>query len=240
MNKFLIGLRSAALWAVEVLHFAFGAAAMILLSFLVEPGRLEAPLRAFCRNVVRLAGVRYEVRVSPGFDASRPSFFVPNHVNLFDPFVLYPALPGRTRGLELESHFRIPFYGRLVRRFGNVPVPKLKAPSDLMRMWRRAKAALDCGLSLVVFPEGTRTRTGRVGPFKDGVFRMAVEFGAPITPVTIEGAFAFNNRHSWLLRPSRIVVHVHDTIDTTGLTRRDVPAMMTRVRAIIAGPVGAD
>jgi len=151
--------------------------------------------------------------------------------------VLFPAIPQRVRGVELESHFSIPVYGWLMRRFGNVPVPVLKNPSDLKRMWRLCRAAIASGTSLTIFPEGTRTKTGRVGPFKDGVFRMAVEFGAPIVPVSIVGSFEFNTKLSWLLRPSTIVVHVHDTIETTGLAREDIPALMRRVHEIVAKPM---
>ena len=122
-------------------------------------------------------------------------FFVSNHVNLFDPFVLYCAMPQFIRGLELESHFRIPVYGWLMKRFGNVPVPDVNRPSDLKRMWRLTRAALERGVSLVVFPEGSRTITGRVGPFHDGVFRMAQDFGTPITPVSIVGSFTFQSQN---------------------------------------------
>ena len=100
-----------------------------------------------------------------GLTPSSVCFFVSNHVNLFDPFVLYSAMPQFIRGLELESHFRIPVYGWLMKRFGNVPVPDVNRPSDLKRMWRLTRAALDSGVSLVVFPEGSRTITGRVGRF---------------------------------------------------------------------------
>ena len=130
-----------------------------------------------------------EVRRSPGFDPHSVCFFVSNHVNLFDPFVLYCATPQFIRGLELESHFRIPVYGWLMKRFGNVPVPDVNRAADLKRMWRLTRAALERGVSLVVFPEGSRTITGRVGPFHDGVFRMAQDFGTPITPVSIVGSF---------------------------------------------------
>src|SRR5207244_7046298 len=128
-------------------------------------------------------GVEFDVRRSPGFDPRRTSFFIINHVNLFDPFVLYSAIPQFVRGWELESHFRIPVYGWMMKRFGNVPVPDLSKPSDLKRMWKLTQAALDDGVSLVVFPEGSRTRNGRVGPFKDGVFRVAQQLGYPIVQI---------------------------------------------------------
>ncbi len=74
-------------------------------------------------------------------------------------------------------------------------------------MWRLTRAALESGVSLVVFPEGRRTVTGRVGKFHEGVFRMAQQFGTPIVPVSIARSFEFNRKTSWMLRPATIVVH---------------------------------
>jgi 1-acyl-sn-glycerol-3-phosphate acyltransferase len=160
-------------------------------------------------------------------------------VNLFDPWVLYGATPQFFRGLELESHFRIPVYGWLMKRFGNVPVPDITRPSDLKRMWRMTQDALDRGVSLVVFPEGSRTVTGEVGPFYDGAFRMALKLGAPITPISIVGSFEFNRKTSWMLRPGNIVVHFHDTIETKDWDKHDVAGLRERVRDIISAPVEA-
>ena len=103
---------------------------------LTDPRKNGAPQRWLFRNCVRLAGARLEVRRSPGFDPTRTCFLFSNHVNLFDPFVLYSAIPQFFRGLELESHFRVPVYRWLMKRFGNVPVPDDNRPSDLKRMWR--------------------------------------------------------------------------------------------------------
>jgi 1-acyl-sn-glycerol-3-phosphate acyltransferase len=233
-------LYSAALWTIGGLHFAAGAAALALLWLFVEPRRTQGLQRAFCRSIVRLAGARLEVRGAPGCDARRAGFIVCNHVNLFDAFVLGAALPQFARGLELESHFNIPVYGWLMRRAGNVPVPDVKTRADLRRMWKLAQEALSRGISLVVFPEGARTRDGRLRPFHEGVFRMAQRFGAPLTPVTISGAFAWNNKMSRRLHPARVVVTLHPAIETAGLGPADVPALRDRTRAAIASALAAE
>jgi 1-acyl-sn-glycerol-3-phosphate acyltransferase len=80
---------------------------------------------------LRLAGVGFEAHYAPGFDRTRTSFFVCNHVNLFDAFVIYSAYPQFVRGLELESHFRIPAYGWMMKRFGNIPVSESEAPRTM-------------------------------------------------------------------------------------------------------------
>jgi len=232
-------MRSVARWAVSAIFFFTVCPALVVMGMFVDPRKNDKPQRWLSRNLLRLAGARVEVRRSAGFDPRRTSFFVSNHVNLFDPFVLYGTVPQFIRGLELESHFRIPAYGWMMKRFGNVPVPDTTKPSELKRMWRLARAAVDRGVSLVVFPEGRRTLDGRVGKFLDGGFRMAQRFGTPIVPVSIVGSFEFNRKTSWILRPSTIVVHFHDTIETAGLSKADVPNLRDRVREIVAKPVRA-
>jgi 1-acyl-sn-glycerol-3-phosphate acyltransferase len=238
------GLRRA--WAIarSVLHWLLCAtyffpvcAFLVLLGIFVDPRRNDGAQRMLCRVTMKLAGAKLEVRRSPNFDPTRTSFLIVNHVNLFDPFVLYATVPQFCRGLELESHFRIPVYGWMMKRFGNVPVPDTNRPSDLKRMWRLTRAALDSGVSLAVFPEGQRTADGRLLPFKDGVFRMAIQFGTPIIPVSVTGAHEFNTKTGWMLRPGKIIVHLHDVIETRGLRKEDLASLRDRVHAIVSAPI---
>jgi 1-acyl-sn-glycerol-3-phosphate acyltransferase len=141
------------------------------------------------------------------------------------------------RGLELESHFKVPAYGWMMKRFGNIPVPNNPSGAEYKQLMKRTKESLDSGISLIVFAEGTRTRDGRVGPFKPGVFRMAVQFGYPIVPMSIVGSYEFNRKGSWLLSPSKIVVHMHDTIETAGLNKGDVDSLMERVHQRVTAPI---
>ncbi len=232
-------LRSIFRWSLAALFFFGVCPWLILLGIFVDPRKNDAPQRWLSRNVMRFAGTRVELRRSPGFDPNRVCFFVCNHVNLFDQFALYSVVQQFIRGLELESHFRVPVYGWLMKRFGNVPVPETNRPSDLKRMWRLTRSALDQGISLVVFPEGGRTTTGHVRPFREGVFRMACDFGAPITPVSIIGSFTFNRKTSWILRPATITVWLHDTIETRGYNKHELEELRQRVWTEVAGPVHA-
>jgi len=177
------------------------------------------------------------VKASPGFDPARTSFFMVNHVNLFDPFILYCAIPQLVRGWELESHFRIPIYGWLMKRFGNVPVPSVRGPKDLKRLWRLTQEAIKSGVSLIVFPEAKRTRDGHLNGFEEGGFRLAQQLGVPIVPVSLVGSFHHLRTGHWLLRPATITVYLHDTIDTKGLTKEDIPALKARVHNAISPPV---
>jgi len=233
------GARSAFHWILCAAYFFPVAVFLLLLGIFIDPRKNDGAQRMLSRVTMKLAGAKLRVRRAPGYDPTRTCFLVSNHVNLFDPFVLYASIPQFFRGLELESHFHVPVYGWMMKRFGNIPVPDNHRPSDLKRMWRMARAALDSGVSLVAFPEGQRTLDGRVRPFKDGVFRMAVQFGAPIVPVSMVGAFEFNRKTSWTLRPGSIVVYLHDTIETKGLRKEDIPELRDRVQAIISAAVEA-
>jgi 1-acyl-sn-glycerol-3-phosphate acyltransferase len=239
LRKLYLSVRSVARWIAAATLFFTVCPVLILIGAFIDPRKNDWPQRALFRNVVRFAGARLEVRRTPGFDATRTCFLVSNHVNLFDPFVLYSSIPQFFRGLELESHFRIPVYGWLMKRFGNVPVPDAGRPADLKRMWRLTRAALDSGVSLLVFPEGGRTLTGRVAEFQEGPFRMALQFGTPIVPVSIVGSFEFNRKTNWMLRPAKIVVYLHDVIETAGLDKRDAAKLSERVHDIVAAPVDA-
>ena len=225
------------MWAISGLHFFIICSFLVLLGIFINPRKNDRPQRWFFRNILRLAGVGFEVRYAPGFDRTRTSFFVCNHINLFDAFVIYSAIPQFVRGLELESHFKIPAYGWMMKRFGNIPVSNNNSPAEFRKLMKRTKEALDDGVSLIVFAEGTRTLTGRVGPFKEGVFRMAVQFGYPIAPMSITGSYQFNRKGSWMLRPSKIVVHMHDTIETKGMGKQDVEVLKERVHRIVSRPV---
>ena len=231
-------LRSAFLWIVSLLHFAIAVPILIVLAIFLDPKKHDWLQRTFCRRIIFFSGAKIKVVRSPGFDPQKTSFFISNHVNLFDPFALYCAIPQFVRGWELESHFNIPIYGWLMKRFGNVPVPDVRRPSDLRRMWRLTRDAINGGTSLIVFPEAKRTRDGRVDEFQDGAFRVAQQLEIPIVPVSIVGSIQHHRTGHWMFWPATITVYLHDTIDTSGMSKEQVPALRDRVRATISAPVG--
>jgi 1-acyl-sn-glycerol-3-phosphate acyltransferase len=237
MKGALLARRSAFLWFVSILHFFIAAPTLVFLGIFLDPRKHDWLQRSFCRRIAFFSGARVEVRRSPGFDPSRTCFFMVNHVNLFDPFILYCAIPQLVRGWELESHFKIPAYGWLMKRFGNVPVPDVRRPSDLKRMWRLTQDAINGGTSLIIFPEAKRTRDGHLSEFQDGGFRVAQQLGVPIVPVSLVGSFQHHRTGHWMLWPATVTVYLHDTIDTAGLTKDAVPALRDRVREIISAPI---
>ena len=240
MRKAYLTIRSAILWAISGIHFAVVCLFLIVLAIFVDPRKNDRPQRIFFRNIMRLAGARLEVRRAPGFDPARTSLFICNHVNLFDPFVIYSAIPQFLRGFELESHFKIPVYGWMMGRFGNIPVPDAPSREGLEIMRERAKVALDSGISLIAFAEGSRTRDGHVQEFKKGIFGLAQKFGIPIVPVSVVGSYQFFQTGNWMLFPRTITVYLHDTIETKDIGRGAVDDLRLRVQEIVAKPVEED
>ena len=119
--------RSLFLWAISWLHFLIAVPMLIALAVVLDPKKHDWLQRSLCRRIAFFSGAKVVAKKSPGFDETRTCIFMVNHVNLLDPFMLYCAIPQLVRGWELESHFRIPIYGWLMKRFGNVPVPDVRS-----------------------------------------------------------------------------------------------------------------
>jgi 1-acyl-sn-glycerol-3-phosphate acyltransferase len=237
MRKTWLVLRSALLWAISGVHFFVIGLFIVFFGLCVDRRKFDWVNRAFFRNIIRLTGVQFEVRKSAGFDAKRTSIFISNHVNIFDPFVVYSAIPQFLRGFELESHFRVPIYGWMMGWFGNIAVPDAPTRESLEIMTRRSKAALDSGTSLIAFAEGSRTRDGHVHEFKKGIFKIAQRYGIPVVPMSIVGSYEFFQTGNWMLYPGKITVYLHDTIETARIGRADIDALRRRVQEIVSAPV---
>lgn len=238
-NAYLV-LRSISIWLVAAPLFFSSVSFLILLAKIIGPPRTDRCVRFFSRLLMYATRSRYRAVLPPGFDASRTYIIVSNHVNIFDPFVIYGATRRFSCGMELESHFKIPIYGWFMKVYGNVPVAEEKNAANVRKVFRLTKETLERGINLMVLPEGTRTRTGRVGKFNDGIFVMAQKFKYPILPVSIAGSFQLKRKGDWMLRPARITVHVHEPIEMDDVKREGIEAIRDKVYDIVAGPVHAD
>jgi 1-acyl-sn-glycerol-3-phosphate acyltransferase len=237
MRKAWLTIRSGVLWAVAGIHFFFVGLFIVLAGLTLDRRKYDWVNRGFFRNVMRFTAVKFEVRRSPGFDPTRTSIFICNHVNIFDPFVIYSAIPQFVRGFELESHFKVPIYGWIMGWFGNVAVPDAPTRAGLEIMTQRAKAALDSDISLIAFAEGSRTRDGLVHEFKKGIFSLAQKFGVPVVPMSIVGSYQFFQTGNWMLYPGKITVILHDTIETANIPRGKIDELRRQVQEIVSAPV---
>jgi len=184
--------------------------------------------------IVRVQGIRHlQCRIpAPGAgDQSGPWIVTANHVNIFDAFVIRGHLPLPLLGLELESHFRWPVYGTAMRLFGNIPLPH-GAPRTARRRLARSRRHLRDGTSLLLFPEGHRTRTGAPGPFMSGSFRLAKSAGVPILPVVMTGAFERQRVGTIRIRPGVVTLTIMPPVsaeEIQSLSERELRERVARI-----------
>lgn len=233
-------LASAALWGAGLAWLIPMLGGMGVLNGTVLPShRTEGLNRLYCRGQVALTGSRWRAVVDPAVDPGTPYMFAQNHTNHFDHVALYPATPHFKQGLELESHFKIPFYGWFMKARGTIPVRSGKE-GQTPQIMDRMRAEIERGHSILAFPEGHRTLDGRVGPFRRGVFFIARDLGLPIAPVSVTGMYRVMRKGSWLIRPGHTVtVFVDAPIPTAGLPDAAIPELADRVREVVAGRVDA-
>jgi 1-acyl-sn-glycerol-3-phosphate acyltransferase len=156
---------------------------------------------------------------------------VSNHESFAD-ILLISHLPWEMKWLSKAELFRIPVMGWMMWLVGDIPVKRGFGPSALEAM-ERCRAALSRRVSVMIFPEGTRSRTAELLPFKDGAFRLAIEAGVPILPLAVSGTRNALPKHDWRFGRSVAEVRVLEPIETAGLTPDDVPALKQRVRDLI-------
>lgn len=157
-------------------------------------------LRFICRIIPLSFGVIIKVVNREELLKDRPYIFVANHVNIFDGFILYGHIPHFVRGIELEDHFSWPIWGAITRKLGNIPISH-KNHRRAINSLKTASETIKKGTSLIILPEGHRTRTGRLQSFMRGPFRLAIETKADIVPIVMKNAFARKSVHSKIVTP---------------------------------------
>jgi 1-acyl-sn-glycerol-3-phosphate acyltransferase len=194
---------------------------------------IRAPLGAFARLYFRLA-----LHGTEHVPLAGPVVITPNHQSYADPALV--SLPFRrpVHYMAWSRLFRIPLFGWLIRRARAFPVDTEAADP---RATRRAVRLLHHGAALMIFPEGSRSLDGAVGPFKPGAFRLAVALGVPVLPVTIAGAHQAWPPTRTLPRPGRITVTYHplERSDPALEPRVAARELADRVRAAIVGALGS-
>lgn len=187
-----------------------------------------------CRFAVWLAGIKLDVHGREKIPPGRAVVFMANHQSMCDPPAVMTCLPPVFVLLK-RSLFGIPVLGPAMRMHGFVPIER-EHRERAAHAIEEAEAKLRAGHSFLVYPEGTRTRDGRLLAFKRGAFVMAMRAQAPIVPVSVSGAFKIMRKGQMALRPGTIRVTIHDPIPTADLAPDGHAALMEKVRtAIIAG-----
>lgn len=205
---------------------------MLLAAAFKRPAILFALGHAGAWLALKLAGIRIVVRGREHLTPERAVVFCANHQSNVDPPVLFEVLHRRLRILYKAELSKLPLLGRVFVIGGFVPVERDNREAAMASISRGAEAIRE-GKSFLIFPEGTRSRTRQLLPFKKGGFIMALQAQAPIVPVAIDGGRAAMRRGSRLVWPATVTVTIGRPIETKGLSVEDRDRLIDQVRSAI-------
>jgi 1-acyl-sn-glycerol-3-phosphate acyltransferase len=187
-------------------------------------------MRGWAALLLRANGVTVSLEGGDRLDSSRSYVFVANHTSLVDIWALLVAVPNSFRFVAKQELSRVPVFGKAMLSAGNIFIDRGNLASSFAS-YDIAAAQLHEGLSAMVFAEGTRSRDGRLLPFKKGPFILAIRAGVPLVPLYVHGAFERTPKGALNVRPGAVVVRVGAPLDTTGLTYDDRNQLSAAARA---------
>jgi 1-acyl-sn-glycerol-3-phosphate acyltransferase len=193
--------------------------------------------RLWSRVLLGVPGVRVETTVHAPLDPKRPYVFMANHASMVDIWAMLVALPVSFRFIAKKQLGAIPLFGWAMRAGRFIFIDRQNAVSA-RRSIQEAAGRIRAGQSVVIFPEGTRTRDGRFGAFKKGGFHLAMDSGVEIVPIAIRGTREVMPRGSALIRSGTVTVEIGEPIATAGLRTSDREALIARVHGRVAEMLG--
>lgn len=191
------------------------------------------PPKWWSRLTCWLALCRIITRGHEHLDPKQSYIFVANHQGAFDIFLVYGFLKQAVVWMQKQSLRKIPFVGYASEKAGHVFVDNSSVASRAATI-ENAKKKISKGVSMVIFPEGARTRTGKMGRFKRGAFYLAKDMELPVVPLTINGPFDVLKRNTLNLKPGKkMELVIHPPIATKNLTQAEMEELINRARDII-------
>ena len=184
------------------------------------------------RDILRAAGTPVIAEGLDNIPRDQPVMYASNHSSMFDIWALFATLPGSIRFVAKRELFRIPLLGPAMLAVGHVPIDR-SARKSAFAAYDEAARRIRSGTSVVVFPEGTRSRTGELLPFKNAPFGLAIAAQVPIVPVYVHHTFAILPKGGRRLHPRPIQLLVGSPIPTAGLRPEDRERLRDEVRAAI-------
>ena len=179
--------------------------------------------------IARTVGASVRVCGAENIRAGESYVFLSTHQSYMDIPIMLGYMPAQLRIAAKREVFQIPFLGWHMRRGGHISINR-GSTTEAVASLRRAAREIRPGISVFLFPEGTRTRDGSLQPFKKGGFRVALQTGLSVVPVTIVGTRQVLPRDSFVFRPGPVLMHLDAPISTASLDDRDLPALMQTVR----------
>jgi 1-acyl-sn-glycerol-3-phosphate acyltransferase len=220
----------------QALFLFVWSACWISLALVASLFSRELPLwmarRCWAPALIYFSGARMEVAPLPDIDWKSPHIFIMNHQSMLDIACAFAYLPANLRFVAKHNLKYIPFLGWFMWRTKMIFVDRGRGP-QAMKSLRRAAQQIRQGANIIVYPEGSRSRTGEILPFKKGAFVLALEAGVPLIPVAIEGSRFVAPPGSFAFRPARVQMKVGAPIVTEGRSPADREAVAAEVREVL-------
>jgi 1-acyl-sn-glycerol-3-phosphate acyltransferase len=194
-------------------------------------------LTQWARVSLFAAGLRVRVAGLERLSPSGTYIFMPNHASFLDILLLLAYLPHNFRFIIKRETLSVPLLGSALRKSGNIPMDR-KNPWRALRSLRQSADLLKNGISIAVFPEGTRSATGQIQDFKTALFILPIRSRTPVVPVLIEGTFEALKRGRILLNPLPLKMTFYDPIPAHSFGVRDRRNYAEKVRQALSGPMG--
>ena len=219
------------LWIVLTTFF-WGLTA-IFASFFTRTGNpVHIVARKWARSILFASRIKVTVNGLANIDPTQSYVYMSNHQSNFDIPVLLAYLPVQFRWLAKAELFKIPIFGRAMRGAGYVKIDRFNQESAFESI-NEAAAKMKNGVSVMIFPEGTRSRDGKIRSFKKGGFVMALDAGVPIVPIVLKGTWAIMEKSSLKINNGEVSLNIESPIATADYTRENKDDLIKSVRTVI-------
>ncbi|MGD0891682.1 MAG: lysophospholipid acyltransferase family protein [Terracidiphilus sp.] len=225
----------ASLTLLAVILFFSVPAALVLIPFTFLTGKVTPLYRTsiwIVRTAYSLAGIHVVSEGQENVPANTACIFMCNHLSNLDPPALLPQIPGRTAAFFKRSLMKIPGLGYAMKLAGFVPVSRDGNVTAAQESVAAAKRVLESGVHITTFVEGTRSKDGRLLPFKKGPFYLAMQTGAPCIPVSLWGTETMMAKGSMKIHPGTAHIVFHPPVYPRNYATRE--DLLNAVRAAVA------
>ena len=226
-------IRSALLVVIAIVITAFMSSCAILFP-LISPGenKVHKIANLWARMLLWVTGTRVDVIGKENVLMEKPQIFMANHQSDFDILIVLAHIPGQFRWIAKKELFKIPIFGKAMRNAGYIEIDRQNHEKALKSLDEAAQKIRE-GKSVVTFPEGTRSRDGKIRPFKQGMFHLAIQAGVPIVPISIIGAHEIMPKRTLKVKPGRITMVIDRPVDVSGYTLETRSELIEKIRHII-------
>lgn len=226
-------LRSFLLLILGTAWTAYMAANTVIFSYLSpNENQSHRVARLWAKILLIMTSVRVQVTGRENLKDGQSHVFMVNHQSVFDIFVLLAHIPVQFRWIVKKELFKVPVFGQAMRKAGYIEIDRQNHEKALQSLDIAAQKIRE-GKSVMTFPEGTRSKDGKIKPFKQGMFYLAVQSGVPIIPVTLIGTAEIMTKHSLKIFPKKVTMVIGKPIDVTNYSIENRSELITLVQNII-------